>query len=112
MARKARKLTVNYSDLARHTLRAIWNWNAEHYDPADADAYVAFLRASADRLGTDYGKGRPVPTRPEYRYMTFRRSRRGHAHVAIYAVESDSVEVLAFFHTRQDWQGKAARGEV
>jgi plasmid stabilization system protein ParE len=112
MARKSPKLTVSYTGLARFTLAEIWDWNAERHDPDHADAYVAFLEDQADKLGSTYDKGKAIAVRPDYRYVTIRRSSRGHGHLIIYLVTESSVEILAFLHTRQDWQGKIKRGEV
>jgi plasmid stabilization system protein ParE len=112
MARKSSKLIVNYTDLARRTLKEIWNWNAKEYGTDRADKYTAFLRAEADKLATTHLKGRPVPTRPDYRYILIKRSEKGHGHIAIYTTTASTVELLAFYHTSQDWQGKAERGEV
>jgi plasmid stabilization system protein ParE len=112
MARKPRKLTVNYTRLARVTLAQIWNWNAERYGPSHADAYVASLKDTADALCDSYDEGKPIPIRPQYRYITVKRSARAHGHLIIYLATDNSVEILAFLHTRQDWQGKVERGEV
>lgn len=112
MARKSPKLTVNYTRLARINLAEIWNWNAEKYSPGHANAYVAFLEARADELQNTYEEGKRVAARADYRYVTVKRSPQGHGHLIVYLVTDTSVEVLAFLHTRQDWQGKIERREM
>jgi len=106
MARKSSPLTVNYHARALEALKQIWNWNAVHYDQGHADSYIVFLKQATDNLADMYHSraGRPVPTRPEFRYITIRRSSRGHGHVAIYRVMDKEVQVMEFFHTAQDWQ--------
>ena len=112
MARKPSKLTVNYTFLARRTLGEIWIWNAKKYGANHADSYIQFLRFEADKLATVRAEGRPVPTRADYRYIIIKKSPRGHGHLAIYTTTDTTVEVLGFYHTRQDWQGKVERGEI
>ena len=103
---------VQYSRLARRHLGEIWNRNADEYSPLHADSYVPFIRHPAERLAFDLSLSKTVPTRPEYRYLTARRKRSGHGHVIVFAERTDSTEVLAIYHTRQDWQGKIERGDL
>jgi len=44
--------------------------------------------------------------------LELERRTRGHGHLVIYLVTANTVEILAFLHARQDWQGKIERGEV
>lgn len=103
MAQKRHRLNLSYSDAALKSLDQIWDWNAANYGPAHADQYVGFLRSAVDRLATEYAVGRPVPNRPALKYISIRRRRKGHGHVAVYRVTADAVHVLDFFHTAQDW---------
>ena len=112
MARKARKLAIHYRDLARSCLKEIWDWNANQFGPEHAEKYVKFLVDRADALETAYLQGKMVPNRDSYRYIVVRRKSQGHGHLIVYLILSDRVEVLAFFHTRQDWQGKIDRGDI
>ena len=112
MARKPPKLKVQFSPRARNSLYEIWEWNASTYDADHADAYIAFLEESTNELATEYLTGNVVSVAPELRYIVIRRRTRGHGHVAIYKIVADTfVNVLNFYHTSQDWQGKLARGE-
>ena len=105
MAAEPRKLSVSLSNRALASLEEIWEWNAKTYSVEHADRYIEFLRTQTQDLATTYAVGRPVPTRPSYRYATIRRRRRkGHGHVVVYEIIGDSVYVLNYFHTAQDWQ--------
>ena len=112
MARKPPKLKVQFSPRAQNSLDEIWEWNAKTHDSDHAENYVAFLERNANGLATAYLTGKIIPTAPELRYVIIRRNPRGHGHVVIYKIVADSyVNVLNFYHTSQDWQGKLARGE-
>jgi|SRR5579871_861946 len=111
MARKAPKLRVVYRERATLALLEVWDWNAEQYKPELADKYLAFLKRATDNLGTTYVQGRPVPTRPDFRYSLFKQRSRGFGHVAVYKVTEDAVEVLDIFHSAQDWHEHVRRFE-
>jgi len=106
MVAKRRKLNVLLSATSLATLDQIWDWNAKHYGGDHADQYIRFIREEADKLATDYGRGRQVPSRPDMHYVTIKRSRRGHGHIAVYEIVADAVTILDFFHTAQDWQNR------
>lgn len=110
MARKPSRLAVVVTPAADRDLDGIWDYNAERYNADHADAYGEFLERETEGLATRYDRGKAVPSRPEMRYMTFRKGR-GHGHVAIYRVTQAAVEILRYQHTAQDWQSKARRGE-
>ena len=106
MAAESRRLTVSLSPVALAKLDEIGDWNARIYGPDHAHQYVAFLRAETAKLATFYFAGKPVPSRPKLIYITIRKRRRGHGHIAVYQVISDVVYVLTYYHTAQDWQTK------
>jgi len=111
MARKPPKLTVAYSPEAHTSLDEIWDWNARRYGRDHATRYIEFLQNETDKLDTDYLRGRRVPTRPEYRYITIKRRQPGYGHVAIDEIVGDTVKILDYFHTAQNWQAKLAEEE-
>jgi len=51
-----------------------------------------------------------TPQAPRFRYRLIRKGR-GHGYVAIYKIVDSTVEVIHYYHTAQDWQGKLMRGE-
>lgn len=107
MAAAERELKVILSAGALAALDAIWGWNARKYSVEHAERYIAFLSGATQRLSTGHGSGRPVPNRPNLRYVVFRpRRRKGHGHIAVYEVVEDAVYVLDYFHTAQDWQNQ------
>ena len=112
MAEKEPELAVHYRDFSLNCLREIWNWNAAQYGPDRADSYGLFLEDRADALATNYLRGRKVPNRESYRYIVAKKRSRGHGHLIIYMILESRIEILAFYHTRQDWQGKIDRGEI
>lgn len=108
MARKPPRLTVFVSQSALRDLDRIWSYNVEFYDSADhADDYLAFLETESSKLQFNYHLGRPVPNREGLRHVTVRKGR-GHGYVVIYEATGQRVEILRYFHTRQDWHGKMA----
>jgi plasmid stabilization system protein ParE len=111
MARKPRNLTVSLSPQARAALDEIWDWNCEKYNSHHADRYVRFLRSAVERLAHEFFAGKGVPKRPELSFITIRRSQRGHGHVAVYALLGNTIVVIDFFHTAQDWQ-RRLRDEI
>lgn len=108
MAGRQQRLAVVLANDAIDQLHEIWRWNAKRYDPDHATRYLAFLKRAIDQLDRNYPKGRPVGTRPEYRYIRIRRRTGGYGHVAVYSVESGRVNVLHVFHEAQDWENKLA----
>ena len=111
MARKPPQLKVVISPRALNALDEIWDWNAGRYDVDHADNYVDFLTKKTKGLASAYLTGRVVATAPELRYIVIKRTSKGQGHVAVYEITDDQVNVLNFYHTAQDWQGKLARGE-
>lgn len=108
MAPQSRRLTVQLSTSALAKLDKIGDWNARAYSPDHAHRYVTFLKSETAKLSTLYFVGAPVPTRPNFSYITIRKRRRGHGHLAVYQVVNDVVYVLTYYHTAQDWQTKLA----
>src|SRR5258708_31946264 len=102
MARETRNLNVSYSPAARHALAGIWTWNAQQYG-VHADRYVAFLRAETDKLANSYYRGKAVPGTRRLNYDQIRRRQRGHGHVAVYELVQNTIYVLNYYHTAQDW---------
>ncbi len=102
-------MRVSLSRAALANLDEIGDWNARTYGPDHAHRYVALLRAETARLATLYFAGKPVPTRPKLSYITIRKHRRGHGHVAVYELIGEVVYVLHYYHTAQDWQTKLNR---
>jgi plasmid stabilization system protein ParE len=103
MAQRPRRLTLRYSLLIKPRLAEIWRWNADKYGEAHATAYLEFLKSETLALQSDYQRGRVVPIRPSYRYMTIKKRRRGHGYVVVYEVLETEVHIFYYFHTAQDW---------
>ncbi len=101
-------MTVILSPTAVGELYAIWEWNAEHYSPSHADAYVGYLKHRIGHLAKMHAKGKPVSIRPDLRYILVRRKSKGHGHLVVYRVQGQEVHVLHIFHTSQDWQAALA----
>lgn len=106
MATQKSPLTVIRSPTAIGELDAVWRWNAEHYSPPHADAYLDFLKERIADLANSDIKGNTVSTRPDLRYVVMRRRATGHGHVAVYNFDDKEVHILHVFHTAQDWQTK------
>jgi plasmid stabilization system protein ParE len=104
MASRPRKLKVVLTESAAIDLHGIWGWNAQTYGVAHADGYLDFLKKHAARLESTHRMGRIVNARPEYRYTLIRKRPRGHGHVIVYRVVNNTVQILRFFHTAQDWE--------
>jgi hypothetical protein len=69
---------------------------------------LSFLLSEARKLSTDYFFGKAVPARPRLSYVIIRRRRKGHAHLAVYELIDNVINVLNFYHTARDWQAKLA----
>jgi plasmid stabilization system protein ParE len=104
MEENPRKLTVRFTSRALRNLDEIWIWNAERYSVEHADRYLQGLNSAINSLSTAYLDGRIVPSRTDLRYLTVRRKGARHGHLALYLVHEDDVEVVAIFHTAQNWQ--------
>ncbi len=104
MARQER-LIVKLTDTALAALDDIWDWNVERYGRLHADEYVEFLRAGAEALGDSRAAARLVPTFPAYSFITLRWGKpRSHAHIVVFEIQGDAVQILDFHHTAQNWQ--------
>ena len=90
---------------ARADLTEIWNWNATEWGVRHADSYFAFLGKHISGLSKTSAKGRPIGTRPAFRYLMKRRSS-GHGHIAVYEIVENEIRVHHVYHTAQDWQAK------
>lgn len=101
-------MTLLFSPESLRSLDAIWLWNAEQHGPDHADHYLAFLLSETRRLITSPLVGSVVPLRPALRYLLLRRRKRGHGHVIVYQIAGQTIRVLDYFHTAQDWQQKVA----
>ena len=90
----------------------IWDYNAEEYGADHAEAYVSFLRREAYKLDVRYPDAKPVPVADEFFHATICKSRRrqSHAHIVVFQIVNQTVEVLRFFHTRQDWENRFMEG--
>ena len=105
MAREPTRLRVVISRRAQLDLDEIWEYNVNAYGLEHADRYLSFLEDETARLAVDYKLFATVPNRPGLQRMTIRKGR-GHGHVAVFEVKGETVEVLRYFHTAQDWQGR------
>jgi plasmid stabilization system protein ParE len=103
MARKTPKVTILVSGKADVALQEIWNWNAETYSLAHADSYIAFLHKRIASIAGPYSASRPVPTRPDLRYILAVRRPRRYGHVIVYRVVDKAIEVLNIYHSAQEW---------
>jgi plasmid stabilization system protein ParE len=101
-------LTIDYTPEALADLDAIWDWNAANDGNDHADRYIEFLQGQTERLRSNV-QGRPVPTRPDFRYLTIRRRRKGHSHIVVYELVENRIRILRYFHTSQDWQNNLAQ---
>lgn len=102
-------LTVVISARAASDLEEIYGYNAQHKSIAVADDWETFLTTQIASLGTNYGDGKPVESRPELRYLLMkRRGRWKDGHLAVYRIDgiTGTVRVLHVFHTKQDWEGR------
>ncbi len=108
MARIPSRLTVAFSARSRRDLGDIWEWNAERYGTEHADSYLSFLRRETHQLGSASHPGRPVESSPAYRYHVIRRRSRGYGHVAVFWIDGETLHVLRYFHTAQDWETQIA----
>jgi plasmid stabilization system protein ParE len=103
MAQGPRQLTLRYSLLIKPRLAEIWRWNADKYGEAHATEYVEFLRNRTRTLRSEYPRGRVVPSRSSYRYVTLKKRARGHGYVVVYQVLETEVYIFYYFHTAQNW---------
>jgi plasmid stabilization system protein ParE len=104
MVAKSPRLNVTRSPVAISSLDAIWDWNAKTYGVNHANQYIDFLRAETRKLATDYPLGKRMPSYPGLLYVLIRRRRKGYGHIIVYRVKDETVHVLNYFHTAQDWQ--------
>jgi len=99
---------VIVSPIARGELAEIWAWNVEDKGIRRADSYIDFLDKSISALGKNYQRGKKIGVRPDLRYIQIRRRTGGFAHLAVYSVDEEAVNVLHIFHGAQDWENKLA----
>ena len=93
---------------AQLELEDVWRYNAKRRGAAWARSYLRLLDDRIGRLTTEYPEGRPLEGFPNLLSMTFRKNPRGDGHIAVYEVDHDSetVNVLHVFHTKQDVRGR------
>lgn len=106
MARCSQRLALVYSPESLADLDEIWDWNARQHGVTHADAYIGFLTSATLRLMQFHTPGYPVPTSSVYRYAMLRRRSKGRGHVVAFTVENQTLFVLHYYHTSQDWQSQ------
>ena len=106
MAQRPRELTLQYSLLVKLRLAEIWRWNAERYGEDHATKYIGFLEQHTRALKLEYLRGRGVPGRPSYRYITIKKRVKGHGYVVVYQICETEIFIFYYFHTAQDWLGQ------
>jgi len=104
MVAKSRRLSVSVSPQALSSLDEILDWNIAKYGADHAHRYIAFLKSQTAKLETEYHRGKSIPGRRERQFITVQRRRKGHGHVVAYEVIGETVHVLNYFHTAQDWR--------
>jgi plasmid stabilization system protein ParE len=95
---------VVYSAEALASLGGIWYWNAQRYGRGHADSYIRFLRAETDKLAAGSTVSRQVPASPRLRFITIRRRTGGHGHIAVFSLNDESILIVDYFHSAEDWQ--------
>ena len=108
MRKPGRVLPIIYANNAIRELEEIGDWNEKTYSRTRAKDYIAFLEQQILTLGRDFEKGRLVRTRPDLRYIMMRLKTGGNAHVAVYSVDEQAVNLLHVFHSAQDWENRLA----
>jgi plasmid stabilization system protein ParE len=111
MATPASRRNVVYETAAQIRLFEIWEWNAQRYGAAHADAYLRFVKKRIDALADPSANGKPIPGRDDVRYLFVRRRASGHGHIAARMTEGSLATVLRIFHTAQDWQAALSAEE-
>lgn len=99
-------MKISLSPAAIATLDRIRDWNAQTHGTERADRYIDFLLAETAKLERLSFAGKPVPARPALSYVTIKKRRGGHGHVAVYELIGETVYILNYYHTAQDWQNK------
>jgi toxin ParE1/3/4 len=112
MAQKPRRLKVLYTPEATRALNAIWNWTAANFGPEQADRYTKFIESKVSALASEYLLGNVISDQPDFRYAVLKRRRQGHGRIAVYRIREDSVQILTFYHTAQDWRSKFEQDEL
>ena len=99
-------LTVVFAPAAMTALTRIFDHNAERYGIDRASGYELFLLDRIRDLARDPQSGKTVDTDPSFRYVVIRRRSRGDGHVAAYRIDPVAwrVEIVAIYHTKQDWR--------
>lgn len=88
-------MKVSYNRGALRDLNSIHTYIGED-DPRAADRVIARIQAAVDRLSTSPYLGRPGPR--DVRFLSIA----GLPYIVIYRLRSDSVQIVAIFHTAQD----------
>ncbi|MCG9895733.1 MAG: hypothetical protein MH204_09680 [Fimbriimonadaceae bacterium] len=105
MAGEAQRLNLVYSREARLRLTEIWTRNALDRGTAHADLYLGFLQDSLAELTKDPHRAMPVPRSPRHLFVRLRMpGTRGHFHLAVLETKGDTLRVIDFHHTAQDWE--------
>lgn len=86
-----------FTPAARSDLSAIWDFTEEHWDGAQADAYVHELYAAAERVTETPERGLRVDAiRQGYRRYSIG------SHLLFYAVLEGEVTIVRILHQRMD----------
>ena len=104
MARKKSSLTVRLTDTAIKMLGQVWVWNATQYGESHAEAYESFLKTRISKFPEMLGIASRVPHREGFLYLQVRKSSRGFGHIVVFSVDAQSLNILAVYHSRQNWQ--------
>ena len=85
------------SPAAQRDLSEIWDFTEERWDRAQAERYVADLRAAIERIANDRARGRPCDEVRE----GYRRYGIG-SHLIFYIETDEIIDVIRIPHQRMD----------
>jgi len=83
---------------ARADLEGIWREGVAHWSPDTADAYIRALLARIDLIAAH-----PEIARERHEFTPPVRIHPAGAHVVVYRIAEDHIDIIRIRHGREDW---------
>ena len=107
MARTKRGLTLQYTERAELELFDIWEWTAGKFGFKQADRYRRFLLNQTESIAREFPKSvRKLPGTYSFASLKYSEKRAAAGHIVVFEKRRDTLVVVHYFHTSQDWESK------
>ena len=110
MRRKKKQLSLKLSREAELDLIEIHQWSRDQFGKRIADNYLNFLEEQTRQIAWSFpNRTRSLtPLGMRWTMIKKNKSRQSAGHIVVLKVVGDTLVVVRYFHTSQDWESRLA----